>query len=58
MDRVLLHIEDVASSLTDLDMLDVESNKWFIKHTGWIRMLYARLEEIVLAEEALLHEAN
>jgi hypothetical protein len=52
MDRVILHIEMVANSLTPQDMLDESSKKWFIKHTGWIRMLYARLEEIILAEEA------
>lgn len=58
MNRVLLHIEAVAATITDLDMRDVESTKWFIKHTGWIRMLYARLEEILFAEETRKNETS
>ncbi len=58
MDRVILHIQKVASTITPQDMLDEQSKKWFIKHTGWIRMLYARLEEILIAEETNNGEAN
>ena len=58
MNRVLLHVEKVAFTLTDHDMLDETSRKWFIKHTGWIRMLYARLEEILFAEEEAKREAS
>ncbi len=52
LNRVLLHIEAVAATLTPLDMRDPVSKKWFIKHTGWIRMLYAKLEDILIKEAA------
>lgn len=50
LNRVLLHVETVAGTLTPLDMRDPGAKKWFIKHTGWIRMLYAKLEEILIQE--------
>jgi hypothetical protein len=50
IDRVLSHVETAASTLTEADLLSSDVKQWFVSHTAWVRMLYARLETIIVKD--------